>query len=176
MPGTLEQIPVEEVQRIIDVNVTATTMMTRVLVPIMRQRKQRSLIISLTSFVSLVPVPMLQVYSASKRYVEHLMAALALEYKGKIDITCSGPWWVATPMTKIRRTSLRVISAERAASGTLRHAGRFFIVDPYWLFSLLDAIVVRMPSFLILAGCRSFLGSVRALYLKRAAAAAQKAK
>ena len=78
----------------IDLNVRATTVVTHKVAKKMLARKHLSAIINLSSFTSLVPSPMLQVYGATKSYVKHLSRSVAAEYKGSIDVLALAPWYV----------------------------------------------------------------------------------
>lgn len=55
-----------DINKIINVNVTFTTMLTKLMIPIMACPDKRALIINLSSYSGRVPVPLLATYAASK--------------------------------------------------------------------------------------------------------------
>lgn len=143
-PGTLDQVDVDQLKRILDVNVRSMALLTQIAVPSLLRMSEgskgkRGLVISMSSFTARTSVPMLQVYGASKRFVEHFTSALAAEYRGKIDFVTAAPWWVATPMTGIRRPNWRAISPKKFTAGVMKFIGSTNIpVDPYWIFSFFE--------------------------------------
>jgi len=80
-PGLLHEVDPAQMERIVAVNVSALTQLTRALMPALLDHKEktgrRGLVVTMSSFVSRVPVPMLIVYSASKKYTQHFAMALA---------------------------------------------------------------------------------------------------
>ena len=143
-PGVLDQVDPAQLKRILDVNVRSMAVLTQMTVPALLKmhegnRAKRGLVISMSSFTARTSVPMLQVYGASKRFVAHFTSALAAEYKGKIDFVTAAPWWVATPMTGIRRPNWRAISPAKFTAGVMKFIGSTNIpVDPYWIFSFFE--------------------------------------
>lgn len=143
-PGLLDQVEPALLKRILDVNVRSMAILTQLVVPSLLKmhegnKSKRGLVISMSSFTARTSVPMLQVYGASKRFVEHFTAALAAEYSGKIDFVTAAPWWVATPMTGIRRPNWRAIAPAKFTAGVMKFIGATHIpVDPYWIFSFFE--------------------------------------
>lgn len=177
-PGRMHEVPIDRVDAIVAVNVRTLTLFTHTAISAMlgRQRGRKGLVISMSSFAAKVPIPMLAVYSASKRYVDHLNDALASEYAGRIDFVSAAPWWVATDMTHIKKANWRVISAQRLTSGVMRYLNRSWTsINPYPLHTLLDLIVESAPRFLVDFALIGFMSKVRALYLRRAERERQKA-
>jgi short-subunit dehydrogenase len=172
-PGLLHEVTAEQVEKIVALNVGAVTALTHVGVRCMLSRKergQRSLVVSMGSFAARAPLPMLQVYSASKKYVEHLSAALAAEYSGRIDFVCGAPWWVATSMTRIRRANWRAVSPSYFVRGLLAYVGSgswIDPVDPYPLHALCDVIVEAIPGCVVNKAVISFMTHVRSSFFRR---------
>ena len=180
-PGLLHEVDAAQCERIVAVNVGALTQLTRVLMPALLEHHEktgaRALVVTMSSFVSRVPVPMLLVYSASKKYTEQFSRALAAEYCGKVDVISAAPWWVATPMTRIRRASLRVITPEAFANGVFKFAGASHAeVDPYWFFALLDLLLGCVPTALVYKPIMAFMTKVRKAFFRRQARKAQEEK
>jgi len=171
-PGLLHEVDPAQCERIVAVNVGALTHLTRALMPALLEHKEktgaRALVVTMSSFVSRVPVPMLLVYSASKKYIHQFSMALAAEYCGKVDVISAAPWWVATPMTRIRRANWRTLSPEAFANGVFKFAGASHSeVDPYWLFALFDLVVESVPPAIVYKPVMNFMTVVRKAYFKR---------
>jgi len=111
---------------------------------------------------------MLLVYSASKKYTQQFSMALAAEYAGKVDVISAAPWWVATPMTRIRRANWRTLSPEAFANGVFKFAGASHSeVDPYWLFALFDLVIESVPPAIVYKPVMNFMTVVRKAYFRR---------
>jgi len=179
-PGLLHEVDPGQCERIVAVNVGALTQLTRVLLPALLEHKEktgsRGLIVTMSSFVSRVPVPMLQVYSASKKYVHQFSMALAAEYAGKVDVVSAAPWWVATPMTHMR-PSWRAMSPEAFANGVFKFVGSSYSeADPYWLFALFDFVIESVPPFVVYKPIMNFMNVVRKAYFRHKEKKEQEAK
>lgn len=171
-PGLLHEVDPAQLERIVSVNVDTLTQLTRALMPALLEHKEktgaRALVVTMSSFVSRVPVPMLLVYSASKKYIHQFSMALAAEYKGKVDVISAAPWWVATPMTGIRRANWRTLSPAAFANGVFKFAGSSRSeVDPYWLFALFDLVVESVPPAIVYKPIMNFMNVVRKAYFRR---------
>lgn len=84
--------------RVLDVNVTGVFRMTRAAVGEMLKRKQGS-IVNISSIASLVGIPVLPAYAASKGALDAMTRAIAIDY-AKDGIRCNvvNPGLIATPM------------------------------------------------------------------------------
>ena len=88
------------------------------------ETQRRGIIINLSSYSGIFPVPLLGSYSATKAYVDFLSQTTATEYKKKgIIIQSVGPIFVATKMSKIKKPSLRFPTAESVVISALRGVG-----------------------------------------------------
>jgi len=66
-PMYLGEVPQQELWDILNINIGATTMMTRLVLPQMKKRKQGA-IVNVSSGSELQPLPLMTVYAASKVY------------------------------------------------------------------------------------------------------------
>lgn len=73
-----EQMPLDEIEKIISINVTGLIWLTRLVVPSMIARRQGH-IVNVASMAGLVPVPHNSVYSSSKHAVVGISRSLRLE-------------------------------------------------------------------------------------------------
>jgi len=84
--------------RVLDVNVTGVFRMTRAVVPTMLAQGKGA-IVNISSIASLVGIPLLPAYAASKGALDSLTRSMAIDY-AKDGIRCNvvNPGLVATPM------------------------------------------------------------------------------
>lgn len=68
-PMYLGEVPQQELWDILNINIGATTMMTRLILPQMQERKQGA-IVNVSSGSELQPLPLMTVYAASKVYYQ----------------------------------------------------------------------------------------------------------
>ncbi|XP_076061698.1 hydroxysteroid 17-beta dehydrogenase 12 spidey isoform X2 [Oratosquilla oratoria] len=110
-------------QRLINCNILSLTMMSRIVLPGMVERR-KGLIINLASLSATIPAPFLAIYAATKSYVESLSESMAIEYKSKgITVQCILPGFVVSNMSKIKRPSLMAPTPTAYVSSTLRTTG-----------------------------------------------------
>ncbi|KAL1404040.1 hypothetical protein pipiens_019095, partial [Culex pipiens pipiens] len=95
-PDDFETASEDKLWEIINVNIGAATMMTRLVLPEMKQRRQGA-IVNISSGSELQPLPYLTIYAASKAYVRNFTLALQHELE-PFGITCQlvSPLYVTT--------------------------------------------------------------------------------
>jgi short-subunit dehydrogenase len=99
--GTFATSDPERIQQMLNVNISALTQLTRLLLPEMIARK-RGGILNVSSSAGFVPIPGFAVYAATKAYVNSLSEALRAELAGKgisVCSLCPGP--VHTEFTEV---------------------------------------------------------------------------
>jgi len=97
--GMTWEIPLEETQAMIDLNVTATVTLTTVCIPYM---KKGSHIIIMDSASAYVPMYDLNIYASTKAFVRHFCNGLRKELEPKgISVTEVSPGWVRTEFIDI---------------------------------------------------------------------------
>ena len=140
----------ETVLNMMTVNMTAATMLTHALLPIMIE-KGRGAIINISSVASMQPMPYIALYAATKHFIHAFTEALEYENRdsGVIfqEVT---PGAVETALTKHlprSRFSLRASPSEfaRSALGTLGHTSR---TCGWWPHSLHLFIFQALPDML----------------------------
>jgi NAD(P)-dependent dehydrogenase (short-subunit alcohol dehydrogenase family) len=94
----LHELDDETWARVLDVNLTGVFRMTRAAIPEML-KQGRGVIINISSIASLVGIPYLPVYAASKGALDALTRAIAIDYAND-GIRCNvvNPGLIATPM------------------------------------------------------------------------------
>ncbi|MEO8205962.1 MAG: SDR family oxidoreductase [Chthoniobacterales bacterium] len=91
--GNFEDSDWDRVQSMLDVNITALTRLTHLLLPAMRS-SGRGAILNVSSIASFLPLPKSAVYAATKAYVTSFSEALRIELKGtgiSVTAVCPGP-------------------------------------------------------------------------------------
>ncbi|CAG2053203.1 unnamed protein product, partial [Timema podura] len=144
---------------IINCNILSVTNMSKMLIPNMYDR-QKGVIINISSTAALIPSPMLTVYAASKvcfhifpprltihigypclvilAYIEKFSTDLQIEYeKFGIVIQCVMPGYVATKMSKIKRSTWMAPSPDRFVKKALLTTGIQKVTTGYFPHSLL---------------------------------------
>jgi 17beta-estradiol 17-dehydrogenase / very-long-chain 3-oxoacyl-CoA reductase len=139
------------VDRLIAVNVTALTRMTRMLLPGMLERK-RGAILNIGSAAGLIPCgdPLYAVYSGTKAYVDFFSRSLHMELRSTgVDVQCSVPYFVVSNMSRIRRPSLMAPTAITYARAALNKIGYGATVVPYWPHALQHFVITHAPRMLV---------------------------
>lgn len=87
--------------------------------------RKRGLVLSVGSFSGAVPSPMLAPYSASKAFLSTFSDALREELRGTgVEVQCLNAYFVVSNMSKIRRSSFTVPTADNYVRSVLRHIGQ----------------------------------------------------
>ncbi|CEO98839.1 unnamed protein product (mitochondrion) [Plasmodiophora brassicae] len=122
LPSELSTMDPAVIQRIIQVNVTFTTLLTAALIPRLQHAdgRTRAAIINMSSLSAVVPVPLHSVYAGSKAYIDTWSRCLSGELRPyRFDVLSCTTAYVQTSMSGFRRTSLMVIAPGQAAEDAL---------------------------------------------------------
>lgn len=150
----------ERTRAMLEVNVTALTRLTHALLPAMRARR-RGTILNVSSIASLLPVPKLAVYAATKAYVTSFSEAIRAELRGSgvtVTTVCPGP--VATEFGAVATragqpdafdspTFFQVHVAEAARAGLHAAARDRARVIPGWQVALVMTVAAAIPMWLL---------------------------
>ncbi|KAH9407716.1 hypothetical protein TYRP_012538 [Tyrophagus putrescentiae] len=122
------------------VNMLATVMVTRIVLPSMLNRR-RGLLINMSSIAAYQPLPLMGLYSASKVFVEWFSESLNIEYaQDGIDVQTLIPNYIATKMTKwsdlLQKPSLSYPSAAAFTHNAVATIGRTSHSCGYWFHDL----------------------------------------
>ena len=118
----------------IRVNILSTVLMTRLLLPHMLNRKQKSGIINVSSGGSIGKLPYFQMYAGTKSFIDSFTRALNCEYKHKIDFLTINPGPIDTKM--LARKTPFTISASEAAKWHLNKLGHIKESRGHWIHDL----------------------------------------
>jgi short-subunit dehydrogenase len=148
----------------VKVNMSGVLMMTRAVLPGMISRR-RGLVINMSSIAGYKPLPLMGVYSASKKFVEYFSQTLEYEY-GKshnIHVQTLTPSYISTKMTKwsnmlqkpgivtpdaatFAKSAIATIGRTNNTTGYWSHGIQWFLYEwftPDWLFSFSSWHVLR---------------------------------
>ena len=158
--GSFEQVPEEEIIRMMDVNDKALVLITHMTIPYMEEGGR---IIEMGSGSCFTPLPNFNIYASSKAFVLHYTKALNYEIrKYGLRATCFCPGWVATeflgkataePGVTVPKTMKPLLSAETVVRGCIKasqkgnamYVTNWFTKLQHLLFKLLpDKILTKL--------------------------------
>ena len=158
--GSFEQVPEEEIIRMMDVNDKALVLITHMTIPYMEEGGR---IIEMGSGSCFTPLPNFNIYASSKAFVLHYTKALNYEIrKYGLRATCFCPGWVATeflgkataePGVTVPKTMKPMLSAETVVRGCIKasqkgkamYVTNWFTKLQHLLFKLLpDKILTKL--------------------------------
>ena len=82
-PMYLGEVPQQELWDIVNINIGATTMMTRIILPQM-QKRRKGAIVNVSSGSELQPLPLMTVYAASKAWIRFLKITISTKISIKL--------------------------------------------------------------------------------------------
>jgi len=119
-------------KNMVSLNVSSVLNVTRAVLPAMVNRKKGA-VINISSASSLQSTPLLSVYSSTKAFVNRFSQDLQVEYRGKgITIQAFAPFYVVSKLSKFKRPTFFVPSAETYAKSALSTLGLNTISTGYF--------------------------------------------
>lgn len=168
-PGVLTDIESSWLESIISINCQATTIMTRLLLPGM-QEKNRGTVVNVASVAGIAPMPMLNVYGATKMFVKSFTENLQHEYSNSaVTFSCHMPFFVVSKMSKIRRPSLTTPMPDAYAKSACSYIGHNACLHPYWSHALQGAVLNQLPRSLQAWGINKLHKDIRRRALRKLA-------
>ncbi|KAK3924867.1 Inactive hydroxysteroid dehydrogenase-like protein 1 [Frankliniella fusca] len=165
-PLYFSELSESDVWDMINVNVGAMTMMTRIVLPSML-RRQRGMIVNLSSISCLKPVPLMGVYAATKAYVDHLSQALSEECRGTgVKVQSLIPGYINTNMVKsylphITQNPYLVPNAELFSHHAISTMGIVDRSTGYWMHGIFAFFMQLSPTWIHLRFCHWLNKNVR---------------
>ncbi|XP_053556361.1 inactive hydroxysteroid dehydrogenase-like protein 1 [Bombina bombina] len=150
-PQYFLETPEDRVWELINVNVAAAVMMTRIVLPGMTERK-RGAIVNVSSASCVKPCPLMAVYSASKSFMDHFSQALHYEYASKgIFIQTLVPFFIVTKLTSfstfLLKKSILVPTAKDYAYKAVQTLGKSHRTTGHWSHSIQFAMAESIPEW-----------------------------
>ncbi|KAK2703091.1 hypothetical protein QYM36_018374 [Artemia franciscana] len=122
--------------RLVNCNCISVVRMSIMVLPQMVQ-KRKGLIINVSSAAALLPTPLMTMYSSTKAFVHKFSQDISLEYRPYgVTIQCVLPGFVATNMSRIRRSSLSIPTPEKFVKEHLKTLGLEVWSAGYWCHNL----------------------------------------
>jgi len=144
-PQWYDETDLARLENICDINNKSMVAMTRLLVPGMLERK-RGAVVNLSSAGAIVPQQLMAVYGASKAFVNNFTDNMQAELGGKgITFSCQMPMFVVSNMSKIRRSSMTVPTADGYAVPAVAHIGHAGTTSPHWAHSIMLGLAGHIP-------------------------------
>ncbi|KAJ6355965.1 hypothetical protein OIU78_004149 [Salix suchowensis] len=170
-------------ESLIKVNSEAATWVTRAVLPAMLKKKKGAILNMGSGSVAVLPsFPLFAIYASTKAYLGMFSKCINLEYKHQgIDIQCQVPLFVATKMTRFRKSSFLIASPEMYARASVRCIGYEHWSMPLCSHSVQRLLLDALPDAVLDWCTHHFFGRLRLKRLEkeslrakgRAAAAAQ---
>ncbi|XP_058802267.1 hydroxysteroid dehydrogenase-like protein 1 [Phymastichus coffea] len=151
-PMYFGEISKNELWETININITAATLMTRLVIDQMK-RNGKGAIVNVSSATDLVPSPLLSVYSASKIYIRYLSEAVRAEYsKYGITVQCLSPFYINTKMVgyseRIQNHELLCPDATLYAKNAIETLGKLDSTTGYWPHEIEHYLMTLCPVWL----------------------------
>lgn len=159
------------IDKLLSININATTQMTRMLVGDMVKRK-RGAIINVASAAGRVPIgnPLFAVYSGAKAYIDFFSRSLHHELKQfNVHVQCQSPYFVTSKMSKIRKPTLTTPNPDTYAASAVAAIGAGDSVVPFWAHWLQDTVMLSLPHALLSPVLVSMHMALRKRFLKKLA-------
>jgi len=170
-PTYFAELSHADVQAMIALNVTSTTLMTHIVLPKMVERK-RGAIVCISSAASQLPAnPLLAQYAAAKAYVDKFAESLSSEYASQgIRVQVQNPLYVTSKLSKIRKASLTVPSPAAYARCAVNAIGYDSQISPFFLHAAQLWAMSLLPRSLLDSQVISMHKAIRRRALKKAEA------
>lgn len=171
-PRFFHELPREEIQHLLTMNIDSTVWMTEMCLKRMVERKKGA-IVNLSSAAGRYTQPLLSEYAAVKSFIEKFSTSINAEYSAKgITCQCQCPFFVATKLAKMRKAFSVPTPEEYVACGIKWVGYSDDIVSPFWVHAVAGWVMLTMPQSLTTAHFMSVLGSTRKRGLAKDAKAA----
>ena len=147
-PEFFQNIERDECWKMLNVNCLSVLMMTHIVLPQMIARK-KGLVVNVSSASGQFPVPLLQIYSSTKAFVDFFSTCLRNECAGNgVDVQCVLPFYVATKMSRIRKPNMMAPSPGSYVRQTFGTLGVYSRTQGYWTHVLQAYFMGLIPSWI----------------------------
>jgi len=172
-PLYFHELEEADVKGLLELNVTSTTLMTYIALPIMLEQGKGA-ILNIGSAAGLHPSPLLALYSATKAFVQTFSHSLHSEYASKgISVQCHVPLFIVSKLSKFKRSSAFIPSAETYAKEALRTIGSSPVVSPHPLHEFASYLMDCVPESLVQRATLGYHLGIREKGLKKRAREAE---
>ncbi|XP_047469889.1 inactive hydroxysteroid dehydrogenase-like protein 1 [Penaeus chinensis] len=152
-PRLFCEISEDDIWAYASVNVASVPAMIRLVLPTMLERGKGA-IINVSSIGAYVPLPYMQIYTATKSFVSSFTRALQVEYRSSgVTIQCIEPGAVSTNMTKFEESfhqpALNVPTPDGFAANAVATLGYSDHTTGYWPHSIQLFTMLASPQWLV---------------------------
>ncbi|XP_076166474.1 inactive hydroxysteroid dehydrogenase-like protein 1 [Ptiloglossa arizonensis] len=149
-PMYLGEVPEDELWDIININIGATTLMTRLVIGQM-QKRGKGAIVNISSGSELQPLPLMTVYAATKVYINSFSKAIRAEYsRFGLTVQHLTPFFVNTKMNafsdRLQVSSIFVPSATTYAKNAITTLGKTNTSTGYWIHGIQKIFTLIPPT------------------------------
>jgi len=118
-----EEVPNQEILDMININCLAPSLISKKILPLLKQRSLKSAMINVSSFTGVHPMPFTAVYSGTKAFLDAFSKSVAIENREKIDVISLTPFYVSTKMIKYQKQDFETRSPEDVIEACFRDLG-----------------------------------------------------
>jgi len=169
-PKYIYELTDDETEALTVLNVDTTVWMTRIVLDGdngMISRKKGA-IINIASIAGVLTSPLLSHYGGSKGFVAQYSRALHYELAPKgVHVQCQVPFFVATKLAKIRKSSLTVASPTGYARAAIKAIGSGVVVSPYWSHAIQFWLYQSLPEWILASVASSMHLGIRKAGMKK---------
>ena len=138
----------KEIKKMIFINCLPAVLLTRALLPKMKERRQRSGIINVSSAAATGPLAYYSAYTGTKAFVDLFTRSIADEYR-QFDILSLKPFDVSTKMIYYREPDLLTITMEECVRGALNDLGYQDHTYGHWKHKLQGTLFEGVPEWFL---------------------------
>jgi len=158
---------IELQQNLIRVNCDSMALMTKLVLPIMKSRRN-GFVVNVSSGASVTPHDYYVGYASCKAYVNKFTEEMNREYNEfGIFFQCQIPLFVASKMSKLRKSSMTVASPEQYARACRSHFGHPGLVSPFFMHAVILLIFEFVPTVILENIITRMHGSIRKRALRK---------
>ncbi|CAD7947012.1 unnamed protein product [Amoebophrya sp. A25] len=144
-PMFFNELPPERLESLVRLNIDSTNRMIQDCLPAMIEKKKGA-IVNMASGAAICSHPLYAGYSACKEYIIRLTQCLAAEYEKKgVHFQVQYPHLVTSKLSKVKRPSLMIPSAEAFAKHAVKCIGYETELSPYPAHYLLCGLLRQLP-------------------------------
>lgn len=150
-PTYLGEVPEDKLWDIININVGATTLMTRLVIGQMKERGKGA-IVNVSSGSELQPLPFMTVYAATKMYNKSFTDAIRIEYsRFGITVQHLAPFFINTKMNafsdRLQVTTFLVPNSTIYAKNAIATLGIMDSAVGYWGHAIQQMGILFVPEY-----------------------------
>lgn len=151
--GAFSALLIERQREMLQVNMTALTVLTHLSIPLLEKSENSPFIINVASTAAFQAGPHLAVYYASKAYVLSFSEALHEELKGRISVSALCPGATKTQFADVASMSnslafkLRVMESKPVVAYALKHKSKAIVI-PGVMNKISVFVVKLLPRFI----------------------------